>query len=260
MDTSTLATLLPSPFRLDGKVALVTGGTRGIGLAASRALASAGARVAVCARDADACAGVVEGLDAAGAEALAVPANVARGDEAAAAVAAAAERWGRIDIVVNNAGTSSFEATTDASDKVFDRTFAVNVRAPIVIVREALAAGLGAGGSVINVASIAGIRAEAFMGTYGASKAALISATRTMARELGPRGVRVNAIAPGVIRTDFSRLLTETPELHDRVVATTALGRVGEADEVSGAVLYLASDAASYVTGSVLVVDGGLTP
>ena len=113
------------------------------------------------------------------------------------------------------------------------------------------------GGSIINVASVGGIKGDPFLGIYGATKAALISLTRSLARELGPSGVRVNAIAPGLIRTDFARVLVETPEIHDRAVASTALGRIGEPEEMAGAVVWLASDAASFVTGSVIVLDGG---
>lgn len=246
-------------FSLDNKVALVTGGTRGIGLHAAIALASAGARVAVCARTAETCKQVAADIEKAGGEAHPVVGNVGKADEIPGIVASVVDRFGAIDVLVNNAGAGSeFASITDFSDKGFDKAFAVNVRAPLTLTREAVKAGLGSGGSVINIVSVAGIKSEPFMGIYSASKAAMISATKTLARELGPSGIRVNAIAPGVIRTDFSKLLVETPTFHDHVVATTALGRVGEADEVAGAVVWLASKAASYVTGSVIVIDGGL--
>jgi len=243
---------------LTGRVALVTGGSRGIGLAAVHALSAAGARVAVCGRTPETCKQAVADVEAAGGEALPVVGNVGRTDEIPGIVAEVMGHFGRLDVLVNNAGANAqFGLIGDTTQKAFDKVLAVNVYGPMLLVREAVAAGMSRGSSVINVVSIAGIKSEPFLGAYSASKAAMISVTKTMARELGPQGIRVNAIAPGVIRTDFSQLLTETPELHDKIVASTALGRIGAPDEIGGAVVFLASDAASYVTGSVLVVDGG---
>jgi NAD(P)-dependent dehydrogenase (short-subunit alcohol dehydrogenase family) len=250
-----------APFSLVGRVALVTGGTRGIGLASVRALAAAGADVAICARTAEHCEKVAAEIEeTTAARALAVPGHVGREEGAAAIVRAVVDRFGRLDVLVNNAAANpQFATMADTTATSFDKVFAVNVRAPVTLVREAVAAGLGRGGSVINIASIAGLQSEPMMGAYSASKAALISATRTLARELGPAGIRINAIAPGVIRTDFAQVLVETPRIHDHVVAATALGRIGEPEEIGGTVVYLASDAASYVTGSVVVIDGGTT-
>jgi NAD(P)-dependent dehydrogenase (short-subunit alcohol dehydrogenase family) len=249
-----------SPFSLEGRVALVTGGTRGIGLASVRALAAAGAHAAVCARTAETAKEVAADVERLGVEALAIEANVGHEDEIAGIVEAVRARFGRLDVLVNNAGASApFGPIVDTSAKVFDKVMALNVRAPLNLTRAAIGAGLGKGGSVINVVSAAALKAEPFMGAYSASKAAMINATRTMARELGPLGIRVNGVAPGVIRTDFSKLIVETPEIHQSVVAKTALGRIGEPEEVAGAVVWLASDAASYVTGTILVVDGGTT-
>jgi len=245
-------------FSLEGRVALVTGATRGIGLAAARGLAQAGARVAICARTAESCAKVAATLESEGAEAHAVVGNVGKADQIPLIVGSVVERWGHLDVLVNNAGAApEFAAVKDFSERGFEKAFSVNVQAPLALTREAIAAGMGKGGSIINVVSVAGLRGEPFMGLYSASKAAMINATRTLARELGSSGIRVNAVAPGVIRTDFSRLLVETPALHDKVIETTALGRIGEPDEIAGAIVWLASDAASFVTGSVVVVDGG---
>lgn len=242
--------------RLDGKVALITGAARGMGAAAARLFVAEGASVVL----GDVLPDVKEVATELGEDrAIAVTLDVT--DEAAwrDAVAAGEQRFGRIDVLVNNAGAAPpFGPLIDVPAKVFDKIMAVNVRAPLALTRAAVAAGLGSGGgSVINIVSAAGLKAEPFMGLYSAAKAAMISATRTLARELGPGGIRVNAVAPGVIRTDFSAAIVANEDLHASVVAKTALGRVGEASEVAGAVAYLASSAAAYTTGSILVVDGG---
>ena len=254
------------PFALDGKVALITGATKGIGLAAARGLATAGARIAVCARTTEDCKQVAAELEAGGTEALALPGNVGHEDEIPGLVAAVVDRFGSLDILVNNAGAvAEYAAVTDGNRNAFDKAFSVNVRAPLAFAREAVAVSMTAraassrGAAIINIVSISAFKTEPFLGTYAAAKAAMVSATKTMAKELGPRGIRVNAIAPGVIRTDFSRLIVETPEIHERVVAATALGRIGEPEEISGAIVWLASDAASFTTGSVIVIDGGGT-
>ncbi|WP_112227818.1 SDR family NAD(P)-dependent oxidoreductase [Lentzea atacamensis] len=249
-----------NPFSLIGHVALVTGGTRGIGLETVRALARAGASVAVVARTAETTKEVAAAVEREfEVEALPVVADIGRDDEISGVVSSVADRFGRIDVLVNNAGAAPpFGPLIDVSAKAFDKIMAVNVRAPLALTRAAVAAGLGTGGgSVVNIVSAAGLKAEPFMGLYSAAKAAMISATRTLARELGPVGIRVNAVAPGVIRTDFSAALVGNDDLHAAVVAKTALGRVGEAAEVAGAVAYLASPAAAYTTGSILIVDGG---
>ena len=246
-------------FSLQGRVALVTGGSRGIGRAIAVAFAGAGAKVAVTSRKADACQAVVEEITAAGGTALAVPGHAGRAEEIERTVAAVMAEWGRLDILVNNAATNpQFGPLVDTTETAFDKVYEVNVKGLWLFAREAVRAWMGEnGGSILNIASIGGLKSEPFLGAYGASKAAVVSLTKTMAREMGGQGIRVNAIAPGLIRTDFARVLVETPEIHDRAVAGTCLGRVGEPDEIAGAALFLASDAASYVDGTVLVVDGG---
>jgi dehydrogenase/reductase SDR family member 4 len=246
-------------FSLQGRAALVTGGSRGIGRAIALALAGAGAQVAVTSRKADACQAVVDEITAAGGSAVAVPGHAGRAEEIQRTVAAVMEKFGRLDILVNNAATNpQFGPLVDTAETAFDKVHEVNVKGPWMFAREAYRAWMGEhGGSIVNIASIGGLKSEPFLGAYGATKAAVVSLTKTMAREMGGQGIRVNAIAPGLIRTDFARVLVETPEIHDHAVKATCLGRVGEPDEIAGAALFLVSDAASYVTGTVLVVDGG---
>ena len=246
-------------FSLEGRVALVTGGSRGIGRAIADALAEAGATVAINARHADACERAAEAIVASGGRAIAVPGHVGDADMCEAVISEVMREAGRIDVLVNNAATNpQYGPILDADEGAITKIWDVNVMGPIRLTRHAVSAWMrDHGGSVINMASVAGIRPEALTGAYNASKAALITLTRTLARELGPVGIRVNAIAPGLVETKLARYLVETPEIHDHIIAGTALGRHAVPEEIAGAALFLASDAASYVTGSVLVVDGG---
>ncbi len=248
-------------FSLDGKVALVTGGSRGIGLAIATALAEAGATVALNARHAEACDSAAAAIAAAGGRAIAVPGHVGNASGCEAIVAEVMRQAGRLDVLVNNAATNpQFGPILDADEGAISKIWDVNVMGPIRLTRHAVGAWMrDHGGSVINMASVAGIRPEPLTGAYNASKAALITLTRTMARELGPAGIRVNAIAPGLVETRLARYLVETTEIHEHILSQTALGRHAVPDEIAGAALFLASGASSFVTGSVLVVDGGWT-
>jgi NAD(P)-dependent dehydrogenase (short-subunit alcohol dehydrogenase family) len=246
-------------FSLTGRVALVTGGSRGIGRSVSLALADAGARVAVSSRKPPACEAVVAEIEERGGEAMAAPGNVGSAEDATRVVAEVMERWGRLDVLVNSAAANpEFGPLLSLSQTAIDKTFQVNISGPLNFIREAVRAWMGEhGGSVVNLSSIAGFAPDPGMGAYAAAKTAVISITRSLARDLGPQGIRVNAVAPGVVRTDFARVLIETPEINDRILERSALGRVAEPDEIAGPVLWLASDAASYVTGAVILVDGG---
>jgi dehydrogenase/reductase SDR family protein 4 len=246
-------------FDLHGRVALVTGGSRGIGRAIARALAGHGAAVAVSSRKAEACARVAAEITHAGGRALSAPGHVGRPEDCTGVLDRVIAELGRLDILVNDAATNpQFGPLVDAEEGPLAKIWEVNVTGPWRMAKLAVAAWMGEhGGSIINIASISGIRGDALIGAYSTSKAALIGMTRVLARELGPRGIRVNAIAPGLIRTDLSRVLVDTDDLRARFTGESALGRVGEPEEVAGAAVYLASDASTFVTGSVLVVDGG---
>ncbi|MGI8847630.1 MAG: SDR family oxidoreductase [Candidatus Dormibacteria bacterium] len=247
-------------FDLAGRVALVTGGSRGIGRAIAQGLAAHGAAVAVNARGVQDCDRVAAEISAAGGHAIAVRGNVGHADDCERAVTATMEQLGRLDILVNNAATNpQFGPLLDAEEAALDKIWSVNLKAPWRLTSLAVTAWMGNnGGSVINISSIGGVHPEPLIAAYNASKAALINMTKSLAKELGPRHIRVNAIAPGLIRTDFSRVLVETPEIRERLTDATALHRVGEPEEIAGAAVFLASEASSFVTGAVLMVDGGI--
>jgi len=245
---------------LDNKVALITGASRGIGKAIALRFAQAGARVVVSSRKLDSVQAVAAEIETAGGQALAVQAHVGQPDDVAALVARALDAYGRIDITVNNAATNPHFGpllTADESqwDKIIDTNLMGTFRLCKAVVPHMEAQG---GGKIINLASIAGLRPSPGMGLYGIAKAALIMLTQQLAMELGHANIQVNAIAPGVIKTRFSQLLWQTPDIGGSILGRTPLGRFGEAEDVAGLALFLASSAADFMTGAVLVVDGGL--
>jgi NAD(P)-dependent dehydrogenase (short-subunit alcohol dehydrogenase family) len=243
--------------RLDGKVALVTGASRGIGRATAEVLAAAGASVLVSSRKQDDLEVVAAAITAAGGTAEVFAANAGDPDQAAACVAATVERLGGIDILVNNAATNPYMGpAVDIDLARYDKTFQVNLRGPLVWTQAAVAHGLGggAGGSVVNIASVGGMSIERGIGIYNTTKAALIHLTKVLASELGP-AVRVNGVAPGLVKTDMARALWEANE--DAIAKRMPAGRLGEPVDIANAVAFLASDAASWITGHTMVVDGG---
>ena len=247
-------------FSLAGKVAIVTGGSRGIGRSIALGLASAGADVAIAARKPEALAEATDAVRALGRRALAVPTNVRRMEELRSLVDTTREALGRIDILVNNAGTNPvFGPVQEMDERAWDMIMNTNVKSMFylsVMAREAMCLH-GEGGSIVNVSSIGGFQASDVIGGYSISKAAVIMLTQVLAKQWGRDGIRVNCIAPGLIRTEFSRALWENERISRDAVEGAALHRIGEPDEMAGAVVYLASPAASFTTGQTLVIDGG---
>lgn len=238
---------------LEGKVALVTGGSRGIGAAISRELARAGARVAVNYRSgSDAAEAVAAEIDG-----LAVGANVGDPAEAQALVAGVEAELGDVDVLVNNAGVTRDTLIARMSDEDWDEVIATNLRGAFNTCRAVSRKMLRRrAGSIVNLTSVVGIHGNPGQANYAASKGGIIGMTKALARELGTRGVRVNAVAPGYISTELTNVLSE--EIRGTILANTPLGHLGEPEDVAAAVRFLASDAAAFVTGEVLLVDGGL--
>lgn len=248
-------------FDITGKVALITGSSKGIGRAIAEQFASAGAKVVVSSRRQESCDAVADAITARDGEALAVACHAGDHAQIDALVDRTVAHWGRIDVLVCNAGINPvYGPLTALGDEAFDKIMRVNVHSPLWLAARVLPLMAGAGGgSVVLMASIGGLRGSPVIGAYGMSKAALMSLARNLAVEWGPRGIRVNAIAPGVVRTDFAKALTEDPERVARMKERTPLRRFGEPAEIAGIAHFLASAASSYMTGQVLVADGGET-
>jgi dehydrogenase/reductase SDR family protein 4 len=246
-------------FDLSGKVALVTGSTRGIGRSIAEELARAGAKVVISSRKAESCDAVLADFRKEGLEAMAKACNVSRKEELRALVDAAMAKWGRIDIVVANAATNPYYGPlTDIGDEAFDKIFANNLKSVLWLAGMTLP-GMKSGGSFILVGSIGGLIANTVIGAYGMSKAAGHHLVRNLAAEWGPKNVRVNAIAPGLIKTEFARALWEDEKRAAERVSNTPLRRLGEPRDIGGIAVFLASDAAAFITGQVIVADGGVT-
>ena len=252
-----------SLFSLDGKVAVITGSSRGIGKAIAERMAEHGARVVISSRKADACQQVADAINAkfGAGRAISVPANISRKDELKSLVDATHKQWGRIDVLVCNAASNPYYGPQSGIEdeqfrKILDNNIVANhwlisFVAPQMIERR--------DGSIIIVSSIGGLRGSNVIGAYCISKAADMQLARNLAVEFGPHNVRVNCIAPGLIKTDFAKALWEDAETLKKRNATTPLRRIGEPDEIAGAAVYLASPASSFMTGQSLVIDGGVT-
>lgn len=252
-----------SLFDLTGQVAVVTGSSRGIGRAIAERLAEHGAHVVVSSRKQDACEAVVADINArfGAGRAIAVAASISSKDALQALVDRTMQQFGRIDVLVCNAasnpyygpmaglGDEQFRKILD--NNVLSNHWLINMTVPQMIERKS--------GSVIIVSSIGGLRGSTTLGAYCISKAADLQLARNLAHEYGPHGVRVNCIAPGLVRTDFAKALWENPETLKRATVGVPLRRIGEPDEIAGAAVYLASSASSFMTGQALVVDGGAT-
>ncbi|AXA94047.1 SDR family oxidoreductase [Massilia sp. YMA4] len=250
-------------FDLSGKVAVVTGSTRGIGLAIAQRMAQHGAKVVISSRKADVCAGVAAAIDAEHGQgtALAVPANIASKEALRHLVDETVRVFGRIDILVCNAASNPYYGPMSGiSDEQFRKILDNNVIANHWLIQTVAPAMLERrDGAIIIVSSIGGLRGSPVIGAYNVSKAADMQLARNLAVEYGPHNVRVNCIAPGLIRTDFARALWEDPERLHQVNTSVPLRRIGEPDEIAGTAVYLASRAGSFVTGQAIVVDGGVT-
>ena len=250
---------MQSLFDLTGKVALITGSSKGIGRAIAERMAQHGAKVVISSRRQAACDEVAAAIRASGGEAMALACNISRRGEVEALVAAVEAEWGRIDILVCNAAANPAYGPLSAIDEAaMDKIFATNVKSIVwfagLVAPQMAARG---DGSILIISSVGGFIGSDVLGFYNMSKAAEQSLARSLAVEWGRSNVRVNCIAPGLVRTDFARALWEDPASLARLTRTSALPRIAEPDEIAGTAVYLASPAGAFVTGQTLVVDGG---
>jgi NAD(P)-dependent dehydrogenase (short-subunit alcohol dehydrogenase family) len=252
---------MQNPFDLRGQVAVITGSSKGIGRAAAEIMAGLGAKVVISSRKAQVCEEVAAGIRNAGGEAISIPCNISRRDEIAGLVKGAIETWGKIDTLVCNAAVNPyFGPLAGISDDAFDKIMSSNIKSNLWLCNLALPHMVEqGGGSVVIVSSTGGLRGSAQLGAYGISKAADMQLTRSLAVEWSPKGVRINCVAPGLVKTDFARALWEDPERLKRTVSTAPLRRIGEPHEIGSVIAFLASKASSFMTGTVVVADGGVT-
>jgi len=250
-----------TPFDLTDQVAIITGSSRGIGRAIASSMAALGAKVVISSRKPEACEEVAAAIRAGGGEAAVIPCNVSHRTEVEALVDATVEHYGRIDILVCNAAVNPvFGPLRQLSDEAFDKIIGANVKSNLWLCNRAIPVmAERGGGAVVLISSIAGLRGTDVIGGYGISKAADFALARNLAVEWGPRNVRVNCVAPGLIKTDFARALWEDPAALGRRTAVTPLRRIGTPEEIGPVAEFLASQAASFITGAIIVADGGVT-
>lgn len=248
-------------FDLTGKVALITGSSRGIGKSIAECMVKQGAKVVISSRKAEACTAVADEIKASGGEAVAIPCNIGRKEDLQALVDGTRKAFGKIDILVCNAATNPvFGPMTDVSDDAYDKIMDTNVKGAFWLCNMVLPEMAERGdGAVILISSIASMYGNRKLGIYGISKAAEQQLVRNLAVEWGPKNIRVNAIAPGLIRTDFARALWEDDKRRTIMEAVTPLQRIGEPEDIGWLATYLASDGARFVTGQTIVADGGRT-
>ncbi len=252
---------MKDPFRLDGKVAIVTGSSRGIGKETAKLLARQGAKVVVSSRKPDACEAVVQEIIAEGGQATVIACNVSRKDEVGSLVRQTQEQWGRIDVLVCNAAANpAYGPMKDLEDEAFDKIMSTNVKSNLWLCNMVIPGMAERGdGSVVIISSIAGLRASPMIGAYGMSKAADFALARNLAVEWSGTNVRINCVAPGLIKTDFARALWEDEKRLARVNHATPLRRIGAPEEIAAVAVFLAAPASSYITGETIVADGGVT-
>ena len=248
-------------FDLTGKVAIVTGSSRGIGRATAEAMAAHGAKVVVSSRKADKCEEVAEEIKSNGGEAIVIPCHCSHKDQLQNLVDETLSTWGRIDSLVCNAAVNPFYGSlTEIPDEAYDKIMNTNVKSNVwltsMVIPHMTKVG---GGTIIIISSVAALIGSAKLGTYGLSKAADVALARNIAVEWGGDNIRANCINPAIIRTDFARALWENPEIYERAVKNYALHRIGEPEEVGGISVMLSAKAGSFITGQTIVVDGGVT-
>jgi NAD(P)-dependent dehydrogenase (short-subunit alcohol dehydrogenase family) len=250
-----------NPFDLSNKVAIVTGSTRGIGLSIAQHMARAGAKVVISSRKADVCDQVAQSIRAAGGDAIAIPANIGDKAQLEKLVAETRRQCGRIDVLVCNAASNPYygpmaNMPDDAFNKILQNNIVSNHWLANLVLPEMAQRKDGA---VVIVSSIGGLKGTAVLGAYAISKAADMQLARNLAMEWGPHNIRINCIAPGLVKTDFARALWENPEILERYESQTPLRRIGEPDDIGAIAVFLASPAAAFVTGQTIVADGGVT-
>jgi dehydrogenase/reductase SDR family protein 4 len=252
---------LNSLFELEGKIALITGASKGIGEAMARGLAEFGARVVVCSRKQEAVDEVASRFRADGLEATGIAANMGSIEDVHALVDSTVAAYGGLDIIINNAAANPvFGAVQNTDERAFDKIIDVNLKGPFELCKQAYPVlKQRGGGSIIHISSVGGLTPEAGIGIYSVSKAAIINLTKAMAQDWGADNIRVNAICPGLIKTKFSEALWSDETSHQRFVKRIPLGRIGKPEDIKGLAVYLASAASAYCTGGVYMVDGGYT-